>query len=576
MSWKKKYAEWSNAECLSDELKKELANIENQQELEDRFYQYLSFGTGGMRGEIGVGTNRINEYTIKRAALGLAQYIEKKGIEAQKAGVVISYDNRFFSKEFAQWTATVLASKEITVYLSSMMRPTPELSFFVRELNAFAGVMITASHNPKEYNGFKVYGSDGGQITLETATELMHILNSLTNELEIDPFSLSDCLKMGRIHYLDEEMDSLYLEKLTSVLQNKKNVKQNGDEVSILYTPLHGSGEKLIRKGFENVGFSDLSILASQSDGDPAFSTVKSPNPEDPEAFELALKESEKKKIDLFLATDPDADRLGVVILDEKEQPVLLNGNQIGVLLLDFLIRHKKSEKENMSNYFIAKTIVTSDLGEKIAAQAGIETRTTLTGFKFIGEQIALSEEKKDKEFLFGYEESFGYLIKAFVRDKDAIQAAILMAELALECKQRGATVLAQLQAIYQEHGFYHETLESITFKGKRGQKEMETLIETLKQKNLQKIGSKKIKLQEDYSIGCKKNLVTGEIEALKLPQSNVLKYIFEDGSWVCIRPSGTEPKCKIYYSVHSETEAQSKKELDILQREVKQLLLQK
>lgn len=554
MTWQEKYQEWQKFSQLDEALKDELAAVKTDVELEDRFYRYLEFGTGGMRGELGAGTNRINEYTIKRVALGLAQYIKEEGEKACNQGVVISFDNRRKSAEFAEWTARILASQGIHVYLSDRLRPTPELSYLVRHYQAFAGVMITASHNPKQYNGFKVYGSDGGQITLETAQRLMTLLEDIQNELTVQAAPKENYETSGLIQVFSEEADQWYLKELESVLQDPQLVATEGENLSIIYTPLHGTGKELIKKAFHQFGFSGLKIVADQENPDPDFSTVASPNPEDKAAFALALEKAKKESTDLLLATDPDADRLGVVVFNE-EKPVYLNGNQIGVLLFDYLICQKKAQDIDLREYFLAKTIVTSDLGAQIAAKNGIQVRNTLTGFKFIGEQITQSEKEQDKKFLFGYEESFGYLIAPFVRDKDAIQAATLLAETALFWKQKNVSLMERLNTIYQEYGYYQEFLETKEFLGKNGAKEMNQLVEELRRKGIETIAGNAVVFKEDYELQTKSDLLKNRIEALTLPKSNVIKLILEDGSWICVRPSGTEPKFKIYYSVNADSE---------------------
>lgn len=570
MNWQEKLQEWQNFEALDLDLKNELDQVTSPVDLEDRFYRYLEFGTGGMRGELGVGTNRINNYTIKRVALGLARYIEEKGMMACQRGAVISYDNRHKSREFAQWTARVLASCGIKVFLSDELRPTPELSYLVRHYHAFAGIMITASHNPKQYNGFKVYGSDGGQITLETAKRLMSILENITNELTITAKSQSYYEKNRQITVFSNEVDQWYVEELKAVIQNQNLVAKEGQNLAIIYTPLHGTGSVLIKKAFSTFGFENLRIVAKQQEPDPNFSTVVSPNPEDQAAFALALEEAKENPADLLIATDPDADRLGVVVF-KQGQPVYLNGNQIGVLLLDYLIKQKSTT--DLGDYFLAKTIVTSDLGSKIAEKNGIQVRNTLTGFKFIGEQIELSEQKQDKKFLFGYEESFGYLIAPFVRDKDAIQAATLLAEVALVCKLAGKTLLDHLDEIYREYGYFVEELETKNFPGKDGITEMAQLVERLRQKEISQLANEPILYKEDYEFGMKKDLQTKKITELTLPQSNVIKLILADGSWVCVRPSGTEPKFKIYYSVSAISEQSAKEKLEALKTDFHQML---
>lgn len=570
MNWQEKLQEWQNFEDLDLDLKNELDQVTSPVDLEDRFYRYLEFGTGGMRGELGVGTNRINNYTIKRVALGLAGYIEEKGITACQRGVVISYDNRHKSREFAQWTARILASYGIKVFLSDKLRPTPELSYLVRHYHAFAGVMITASHNPKQYNGFKVYGSDGGQITLETAKRLMSILENITNEFTITAKSQSYYEENELITIFSGEVDQWYIEELKAVIQNQNLVAKEGKNLAIIYTPLHGTGKVLIKKAFSTFGFENLRIVAAQQEPDPNFSTVVSPNPEDQAAFALALEEAKENSADLLIATDPDADRLGVVVFKQNE-PIYLNGNQIGVLLLDYLIQQKSTT--NLGDYFLAKTIVTSDLGTKIAEKNGIQVRNTLTGFKFIGEQIELSEQKQDKKFLFGYEESFGYLISPFVRDKDAIQAATLLAEVALICKLAGKTLLDRLDEIYQEYGYFVEDLETKSFPGKDGITEMVQLVERLRQKEISQLANASVLYKEDYELGTKKDLQTKKIIELTLPQSNVIKLILADGSWVCVRPSGTEPKFKIYYSVNAISKQSAKEKLQALKTDFHQML---
>lgn len=572
MSWQEKYQEWLNDPQLDMGLKAELTTVSDEADLADRFYQYLEFGTGGMRGEIGAGTNRINMYTIKRVSLGLARYINENGIEAAKQGVVISYDNRQFSNEFAQWTARILASQGIKVYLSDELRPTPELSFLVRKFNAFSGVMITASHNPKQYNGFKVYGADGGQITLDTANRLMTLLGEIKDELQIDADRLEDYQKQGLVKVFSSEVDELYLEQLTAVIQDPQMVKEFGGQLNVVYTPLHGTGKVLIEKAFQRFGLSNLTVVSEQAMPDPAFSTVKSPNPEDPAAFTIALEKAKTENAQLVLATDPDADRLGVVVFDNKE-PIFLNGNQIGVLLLDYLIKKKAENQVDLSQLFLAKTIVTSELGSKIATAHQIETRNTLTGFKFIGEQIELSEEKNDKHFLFGYEESYGYLIKPFVRDKDAIQAATLLTEVALDCHLQGETLANRLQAIYKEYGYFKETLETKEFKGQNGINEMNALLERLRKNPLASFGGEELVSQEDYLTSVKTAVKTDVEKKIVLPKSNVLKWIFSDNSWVCVRPSGTEPKFKIYYSVNGESESSVTEKMERLQKAFHQLI---
>lgn len=570
MNWKEKLEEWRSFAELDQALKKRLSN-DREETLQDQFYRYLEFGTGGMRGELGAGINRMNVYTIKRVALGLALYIKNQGLEAMAQGVVISYDNRHQAQLFAEWTARILASKDIRVYLSDKLRPTPELSFLVREYQAFSGVMITASHNPKEYNGFKVYGQDGGQITLETAAQLMDILASITNELEISAKPLQKYLDTGKVCLFSVEADKAYIKQLQTVIQDQTFVREYGAQLRIVYSPLHGTGMNLIQKALTQFGFMDFIAVPEQIVNDPDFSTVRSPNPEEAEAFDLALDLARKQKADLVLATDPDADRLGAVIL-KNDEPIYLNGNQIGVLMLDYLLR-KKSVQEDMASYFLAKTIVTSELGAKMAAKYLVETRNTLTGFKFIGEQIELAEKYLGKKFLFGYEESYGYLVEPFVRDKDAVQAAILLAEAALESKVQGKTLADRLCEIYQEFGFFKESLESKEFKGQNGMKQMEEQMEQLRTTSSTRIGGFQIAKKEDYLAQTITDYSNGMTDELTLPKSNVLKFVLDNEDWVCIRPSGTEPKLKIYYSVNDDEEELAKSKLQELRQAFHKLI---
>ena len=550
--WEKKYFEWIEHSSLSPEQKIQLSNL-NETEKKESFYKYLDFGTGGMRGKIGLGTNLINEFTVRRVTKALAIYLNQSMNTFAFKKVVISYDNRKYSKEFAEYAAEILASDNIKVYLSDSMRPTPQLSFLVRELSADAGIMITASHNPKEYNGYKIYDSTGGQITLEVANDLKNILEKIDSELDLKDFSLKEFILKKQIILLDSNVDNIYVNKLSNVLQNPKMVEENGHKINVLYTPLHGSGEVLIKKSFNEFGFVNLDIVSEQADGDSNFSTITSPNPEEKSAFKLALHQAKSKDYDFIFATDPDADRMGIVLFDAKKEPIFLNGNQIGILILDYLIRSKKIKDEELSNYFIAKTIVTSDLGERIASKHQITVKNTLTGFKFIGEQIELGERNKKNNFLFGYEESFGYLIDPFVRDKDAIQAAVVFAEFVLECKEKYVTPYERLEMIYKEFGYFKEELKTLTFEGLEGDRKINDILKNLRENRLVEIGNLKVVWYEDYLTSTKINLIDGNKSRIDLPFSNVIKYVLEDGSWICIRPSGTEPKCKIYYSVNAE-----------------------
>ncbi|MGO4936238.1 phospho-sugar mutase [Fundicoccus sp. Sow4_H7] len=554
MSWKEKMQSWMKSDSVEKFLKEELQELNENQQYE-AFYRYLEFGTGGMRGVIGVGTNRINSVMIRRVSYALAQHIIN--FNGQASGVVISYDNRHFSKEFADIAASVLTANGINVYLSDFNRPTPIVSLMVRELKAAAGIMITASHNPSQYNGFKVYGSDGCQITLDYAEELNKLLDKIQNE-ELLTFEMNP----RYLNMLSTEVDDIYLEKLKQVTVDKDLIRKKGSEIKILYTPLHGTGQKLVEKGLKELGFSNSQLVESQADYDSDFSTVAYPNPEEQASFEKAINYTQQFDAHIILATDPDADRVGVAVKVNNKYE-LLNGNQIGILILDYLSQQKK----NISGQHVIKTIVSSDLANKIAEKNQLILNETLTGFKFIGEKIA-EIEARNETFLFGFEESFGYLIQPYVRDKDAIQASIIISEMALFYLQNGMTLFDRLEEIYQEFGYYKEQLITQSFVGSKGMNEMSLMIDELRSNYPLKIGSQNVHKIEDYLKGEAYDVARKKTSQLSLPKSNVLKFFLEDGSWIVIRPSGTEPKCKIYLSVFDQEKAEVINKADSLQQE--------
>ncbi|MBC1232932.1 phospho-sugar mutase [Listeria booriae] len=535
MTWQENWQKWSVASADDAALQEELTELSNDELRREHFYRYLEFGTGGMRGELGCGTNRMNKYMIRWVTSGVAAYILEQG--RQNDGVAIAYDSRHFSAEFALEAAKTLGAAGIKVYLSDVLRPTPELSFIVRKWQAAAGIVITASHNPAEYNGFKVYGADGCQITLEVAAKITNYLETVTDLFAIPAGDEQRLLQDGFLEYIGAEADTAYLEQVQTVTQNPELTQQNGAELQIVYTPLHGTGEHLVLGSLKQAGFTNVHVVAEQATPDGAFPTVNSPNPEDHEAFELAIKASDGA--DILMATDPDADRIGVAVKNENGEYQILTGNQLGALLLHYLV----TQPEIPPNSALIKTIVTSDLGEKIATKYGVKTYNTLTGFKFIGEKIAEWETTQATHFLFGYEESYGYLVKPFVRDKDAIQAALLTAEVALALKKQGKTLYEGLQEIYETFGYFAESLHTITAKGEQGVARIQEMMQQMRQADSV---HPDVVRKEDYK--------TGEGIELALPKSDVLKFYLADGSWFCIRPSGTEPKCKIYFSCIGET----------------------
>ncbi|EAK8408060.1 phospho-sugar mutase [Listeria monocytogenes] len=552
MIWQQHLNAWQNAD-LSDEWRRELEQVEQEQE---RFDGYLTFGTGGMRGKMGVGTKRINLFTIRRVAKGLGDYVVANG--GAEMGVAIAYDSRHHSGAFAKETAKVLAAQGIKVYLSDTIRPTPALSFCVREKGAFAGVVITASHNPSIYNGFKVYDKNGCQITLGVAQEIAGYLENIKDIFTIPVRELPNPLVMT----LGKEMDDAYLNALTAVVSRPNLLADYGNELRICYTPLHGAGKELVMRGLLENGFSETTMVAEQSEPDGDFPTVISPNPEEENSFELAKKQAKEIQADIILATDPDADRLGVAVLTKQATYQILTGNQLGALLLQYILEAKTSvtQADTMIN-----TIVTGDLGGRIAYDFGINHIQTLTGFKYIGEKIAEMEDT-EKNFLFGYEESYGYLIAPFVRDKDAVQAALLTAEMALFYKKEGKTLLQKLTNLYEKFGYHKEHLHTITLDDSDGTTKMNQVINALRKEPTCIPG---ITVLEDFLTSKRTNLSTMEMTNIELPKENVLKFYLNDNAWFAIRPSGTEPKCKIYFQTIGETEEIATNSMDELKKRV-------
>lgn len=566
MKWKNTCEFWINDVNLDSELKEQLQQMAgNDQLLEECFYKNLEFGTGGMRGEIGPGTNRMNLYTIRKAAEGLAEYIKINGAAAIEKGVVIAYDNRFKSQEFALESALTLGKYGIKTYLFKNLRPTPELSFAVRHLQAFSGIVITASHNPPEYNGFKVYGEDGAQLTPGAAETLVEKVNEIENELMIEIADKETMLFTNTLVMIEEEIDIAYVENLKTVVVNHDLVKKYGNDVKIVFTPLHGTATLPVQRSLEAVGFNNFHIIEEQAIPDPNFSTVSSPNPEEHAAFELAIQYGEKLNADILIATDPDADRVGVAVKDNNGDYLVLTGNQTGALMLEYLLSQKQSQGQLPNNGAVVKTIVTSELGRVIASAYGLTTIDTLTGFKFIGEKIKQFETTGDHTFLFGYEESYGYLVKDFARDKDAIQAVILAAELAAYFKSENKTVYQGLIDLFEKYGYYLEDLHSITLKGKTGIEKMQKIINGLRENPPEEFSGMKVRIVEDYLTKKRTNTDTGVVEEILLPKSNVLKYLLEDNSWLCARPSGTEPKIKFYMGTTSDSIEKSQNQLEAL-----------
>lgn len=560
-----KYHHWLNSPELDTDLKKELKTIENDAtEIQDRFYKDLAFGTGGLRGLIGAGTNRINIYTIRKATQGLANFLNKNSSNQRKK-VIIAYDSRKKSKEFALQAGLVLAKNNIQALIFSQITPTPILSFAVYTLQASAGIVITASHNPKEYNGYKVYGEHGGQITDNIANTITKEIEEIEDELKIEILSQTIAEEKSLLSWLDDAILNSYIERVKNLILDKKMVEKNGQQLSIIYTPLHGTGLIPVTKLLNNHGFSNLHIVQEQEEPDENFSTVKFPNPEEKEAFNLALKLAKEKKADLILGTDPDADRVGVIVKNRNEEYIQLTGNQLGSLLIDYILLKKKETNSLPNNGIIIKTIVTSDLGIEIAKKYGIKYLNVLTGFKYIGEKIAEFEKDNTYQFIFGYEESYGYLAGDFVRDKDAVQICLLTAEMATYYKTKGMTLYERLEEIFQEYGYYKEELVNLVYKGLEGQKCINRIMNYFRRNDLRAIENLKIITITDYLKKIVKNQYTKTETQINLPKSNVLHYTLEDNSWFCIRPSGTEPKLKIYFGVKDNTLIKAQKKLSMI-----------
>jgi len=570
MTWATQLEKWLAFNVLDSELREQLLVMEkNHKEVEDAFYKNLEFGTGGMRGELGPGTNRLNIYVIRKATEGLAKYIEENGEVAKRRGVVVAYDSRHKSPEFALEVAKVLGNHGIKTYIYEELSPTPELSFAVRYLHAFAGIVITASHNPPEYNGYKVYGEDGGQIPPEMADKIISYVNNVENELTIEVVEEKELLEKELLTYIGEKIDQAYIEQLKTIQLNKELVQQVGKDLKIVFTPLHGTANKLVRAGLEAFGFNNVTVVKEQELPDPNFSTVESPNPEEHAAFSLAIQYGKQKDGDILMGTDPDADRLGVAVKDPNGEYTVLTGNQMGALMLHYLLSQKKEQGKLPENGVVVKTVVTSEIGRAIAKSFGIDTIDTLTGFKFIGEKINEFEQTGQYQFLFGYEESYGYLIGDFVRDKDAVQSAVFAAEVAAYYKSQGKSLYDGLLEIFETYGYYKESLQSLTLRGKDGAEQIANILTTFRTNPPKEIAGVKVVAIEDFQASAKTIIHQNTTETIELPKSNVLKYHLEDGSWFTIRPSGTEPKAKFYFAVKGNSLSESEQLLTSVEESV-------
>ena len=557
MSYKEKYQAWLDSEIISEEIKDELRAIKDEKEIEDRFYKDLEFGTGGLRGVIGAGSNRMNIYTVSQATQGFADYLNAS---FENPSVAVAYDSRNMSPEFAKAAALTLCANNIKVNLFESLRPTPMLSFAVRELKCDGGIVITASHNPKIYNGYKAYDQFGCQLTDKPAKEVIDYVAKVSDFSMIKTISEEEALNKGLLKMIGEDVDKVYIEKVKSLAINTELVKEKAKDLKIIYTPIHGSGNIPVRRVLKELGYENVKVVKEQEAPNGEFPTAPYPNPEMAQVFELALKMAETEKPDIIFGTDPDCDRIGVVVNANGEYKVL-TGNQTGLLLTDYVLNAKKETNTLPENGVVIKTIVTTEGARKIAENYGVECMDVLTGFKYIGEKIHEFEVNNDKTYLFGFEESYGYLAGTFVRDKDAVIASMLIAEMTLYYKNKGMSLYEALIKLYERIGFFKEELISIELKGKEGQEKIASCIDALRNSSLSEVDGVKVVTKYDYKLSVEENLVDGTKSEIKLPKSNVLKFILEDGSSFVVRPSGTEPKMKIYSAVRGTSLENAEKE---------------
>ncbi len=567
MNYLEEYKKWCESPEFNEETKQELLAIKgNEKEIEDRFYQELEFGTAGLRGIIGAGINRMNQYTVGKATQGLANYIVEQG--TQDKGVAISYDSRKMSKEFSMQTALILCANGIKAYLFENLRPVPELSFAVRELGCTAGVMITASHNPPKYNGYKVYWDDGAQIVSPRDKDIISKVRAIESFSEIKQISQEEAIQKGLLHIIGTEMDDKYLSVLKSSVLNPDIMKEQGKKLKVVYTPLHGTGNTVTERLLKELGLENVYVVPEQKEPDGNFPTVDYPNPEDKKAFQLALELAKKVEADVVLATDPDADRLGIFSKDAKTgEYMTYTGNMSALLIAEYRISQMKEKGILPSNGMLITTIVSSDLAKAIAKYYDLACPEVLTGFKNIGAVMKKAEEKKDKTYVFGYEESYGCLIGDYARDKDGIAAVMALCEAACYYQAQNKTLWDAMNDIYEKYGYYKEEQVSIVREGVQGAQEIKEMMTKMRNTDIKEIGKYQVLTFKDIQKNIVKNMQTGEIKETGLPESNVLYYELEDNAWCCIRPSGTEPKIKLYMGIKGTSEEDANKKLQELKQ---------
>ena len=545
--YRQKYQAWLDSAIINEDIKNELRSIKDEKEIEDRFYQDLDFGTGGLRGVIGAGSNRMNIYTVSKATQGFADYLNKNFTNPK---VAIAYDSRNMSDVFAKAAALTLSANGVKVSLFESLRPTPVLSFTVKHLNCQGGIVVTASHNPKIYNGYKVYDEFGGQLTDDKSNQVITCVNAVSDFSMIKTISEKEALDKGLLEYIGESVDKAYIEKVKGLTIRTELVKEKAKELKVIYTPIHGSGNVPVRRVLKELGYSSVKVVEEQEAPNGDFPTAPYPNPENPQVFELALKMAKNEAPDIIFGTDPDCDRIGVVVNVGEGEYKVLTGNQTGLLLTHYVLSSLKETGKLPNNGVVIKTIVTTEGTRKIAEDFGVELIDVLTGFKYIGEKIHEFEVNKDKTFLFGFEESYGCLAGDFVRDKDAVIASMLIAEMTLYYKEKGISLYEALLDIYNKYGFFKEDLVSIELAGKEGQEKIAACIETLRNSTISEINNVKVSTKYDYKLSVENDYVSNATKEINLPKSNVLKFILEDGSSFVVRPSGTEPKMKVYLAI--------------------------
>lgn len=570
MTYSEKLRHWLEAELIDEQTKQELRSLKDEKDIEDRFYKDLEFGTGGLRGIIGAGSNRMNIYTVGKATQGFADFLNKN---FTSPSVAIAYDSRNMSEEFAKAVALNLCANNIKVYLFESLRPTPMLSFTVRHLKCSAGIVITASHNPKQYNGYKVYGEDGGQVTDNKAKEILNHINEVRDFSDIKNITEEEAINRKLLYYIGEDIDKEYIDRVKDLSIRKDLINEKAEELNIIYTPIHGSGNIPVRRALMEQGYKNVFVIKEQEMPDGNFPTASYPNPEEPEVFKIALKEAEKVKADIIFGTDPDCDRIGVVVKDSKGEYKVLTGNQTGMLLTHYILSSLEEMNKMPQNGTIIKTIVTTDSVRNIAKDYNVEVLDVLTGFKYIGEKIKEFGETKEKSYIFGFEESFGYLAGTFVRDKDAVIAASLICEMTLYYKSLGKSLNEALLDIYERYGYFKEELLSFELKGKEGQEKISKCIEYLRHSMKPSINGINIIKKLDYKTSVEKDLINIEEKIIALPKSNVLKFVLEDNSWFVVRPSGTEPKMKIYLAVRGISLKDSENKISMFKNSVMELM---